>query len=154
VASSEAAPPDEGPSSARELASVLQVTEEAVVRIMESTRARADQELRSIDLDRERIAREVEAMRTWRDRAAPMIAAMQSTMDEVLVQVSEVGVRVGEVLRPVTGAVSRLTSQLASFDTLSGSAQRAVQDPPETAGARVIELRDEQAAARDARHEG
>jgi chromosome segregation ATPase len=147
--------PGEGPSSASELAAVLQVTEQAVVRIMESTKARADEELRSIDRDRERIGREVEAMREWRDRAAPMIASLRSTMDEVLGHVNEVGVRVNEVLRPVSGAVTRLSSQLASLDGLPREIRIEQDEEPEpSGGARVIELRDEQAAARDRWRDG
>jgi chromosome segregation protein len=147
--------PAEGPSSARELASVLQVTEEAVVRIMESTRARADRELRNVDRDRERIGREVDAMMAWRDRAAPMITSLQSEMNAVTRQVSEIGVRVNEVLRPFTGAVTRMSEQLASLDGLG----RTLPPPPEDAadpspGARIIELRDDRPAARDRRGDG
>jgi chromosome segregation ATPase len=146
--------PDEGPSTASELAAVLQVTEEAVVRIMESTLARADRELANVDQDRERVGRELEEMRAWRDRAAPMIASLQSTMDEVLGQVSEIGARVGEVLRPVTGAVTRLTSQLASLDTLSHPAPRPVEPASGSSeGGRVIELREDQTAGREAWHD-
>jgi chromosome segregation ATPase len=140
----------EGPSSARELAAVLQVTEEAVVRIMESTRARAHEELRTIDRDRERIGREIDAMATWRDRAAPMISTLQATMDEVVGHANEIGVRVNEVLRPVTGAVTRLSSQLSSLDELSTRTRRPPYGPESGhEGARVIELRDDQAADRD-----
>ncbi len=140
----------DGPSSARELATVLQVTEEAVVRIMESTRARADQELRSIDDDRERIGREVEAMVAWRDRAAPMITSLEATMRDVTREVAEIGVRVDEVLRPFTGAVTRMSSQLASLDGLSRTLPPPPEDAPApTEGARIIELRDDQSAARE-----
>jgi DNA repair exonuclease SbcCD ATPase subunit len=138
-----------GPTSARELATVLQVTEEAVVRIMESTKARADEELRNVDRDRERIGREVEAMTSWRDRAAPMISTLLATMDEVVAHANELGVRVDEVLRPVTGAVTRLGSQLSSLDALSlqpPSAKPASGDE----GAQVIELRDDQTSGREA----
>lgn len=145
----EAAEEGGGPSSARELAAVLQVTEEAVVRIMESTRARADEELRNVDHDRERIGREVDALKAWRDRAAPMIVTLQSTMDEVIGHANEIGVRINEVLRPVTGAVARLGSQLSSLDSLPTPTPPADQHE----GARVIELRDDQAAGREVRRD-
>jgi len=147
--------PAGGPSSAGELASVLRVTEEAVVRIMESTRARADRELRNIELDRERIGREVEAMIVWRDRAAPMIASLEATMNELTGQVSEIGVRVNEVLRPFTGAVTRLSSQLASLDGLPQTLPPPPEDASESSpGARIIELREDQSAARDRWRDG
>jgi len=143
----------EGPKSAQELAAVLQVTEEAVIRVMESTKARADEALRSIDLDRERIGREVENMTAWRDQAAPMISTLQATMDDVVAHANEIGVRVNEVLRPVTGAVNRLSSQLSSLDALSGQAQPAQPASSQAVsgheGARVIELRDDPAAKRE-----
>jgi len=41
-----------GPSSARELAAVIEVAEQAVASIMESTRVRADEELRAVDGER------------------------------------------------------------------------------------------------------
>jgi chromosome segregation protein len=149
----EAAEESGGPSSARELAAVLQVTEEAVVRIMESTRARADEELRNVDHDRERIGREVDALKAWRDRAAPMIVTLQSTMDEVIGHANEIGVRINEVLRPVTGAVARLGSQLSSLDSLPTPTPPAETAADQHEGARVIELRDDQAAGREIRRD-
>jgi chromosome segregation ATPase len=142
----------DAPSTAEELATVLQLTEEAVVRIIESTKERVGEELRTVDADRERIQREVESMTAWRDRAAPMIASMQTTMDDLVRQVADVGTRVGEALQPVTSRVTRLTSELASLDSLppasplGGRADRS-QD------ARVIELRDDPVAGRDARRD-
>jgi DNA repair exonuclease SbcCD ATPase subunit len=137
------------PSTAEELATVLQVTEEAVVRIIESTKVRVDEELRTVDADRERIRREVESMTAWRDRAAPMIASMQTTMDELVRQVGDVGPRVGEVLQPVTARVTSLTSELASLDSLAGAAQFGGR-PHRSEGARVIELREDPAGDRGA----
>jgi chromosome segregation protein len=139
-----------GPSSARELAAVLQVTEEAVIRIMESTRARADEELREVDRDRERIGRDVEAMRTWRDRAAPTIATMQSTLQELVAHASSIGTQIGDVLRPVALAATRLGADLSSLDGLAPTSVADAGAPGQ--GARIIELRDDQTAER--RREG
>jgi chromosome segregation ATPase len=137
--------PSEGPSTAPELDEVLQLTEEAVVRVMESARDRADRELRRLDEDRERIGREVEAMERWRDSAAPMIGMLRSTLAEVAGRADEIGLRVQEAVRPLTGAVTRLGSQLSSLDALWLNAPASVGRGDERSeGARVIELRDEQ----------
>src|SRR4029450_1679666 len=72
--------PPAGPSTASELAAVIEVAEQAVKSIMESTRVRADEELRAVDGERELIRRDVETMTAWRDRAAPMIASLQAAM--------------------------------------------------------------------------
>jgi chromosome segregation ATPase len=137
------------PSTAEELATVLQVTEEAVIRIIESTKVRVDEELRTVDADRERIRHEVESMTAWRNRAAPMIDSMRTTMDELVRQVADVGPRVSEVLQPVTARVTRLTSELASLDNLADAGD--LGGPPQRSeGARVIELREDSAGDRGA----
>jgi chromosome segregation ATPase len=144
----------EGPSTWRELATVLHVTEETVVGIMESARTRAEEELRGLDEDRERIGREVETMMAWRDEAAPMITLLRSTMDEAVRRADEIGVCVNEVLRPVTGVVTRMSSQLSSLDSLSAPTPPSTERAEEPShGARVIELPDEQTAGREARRE-
>lgn len=143
--------PGGGPSTARELAAVLQDAEQAVVRIMESTRARADEELRTVDADRERIKRDVETMTAWRDRAAPMIGSLKAAMDEMQGHVAEIGLRVTDVLRPVTGAVTRLSTLLASLDSLSRATPDVGERPSGSSeDARVIELREEHITGRDA----
>jgi DNA repair exonuclease SbcCD ATPase subunit len=138
----------EDPSTARELATVLQVTEEAVLRIMESTKARADEDLRRVDADRDRIRIEVDELVAWRDRAAPMIRSLGSTMDELLGQVSDIGPRVQEALSPATRAIGRLTSQLTSLDAVPVAAPHSRPDD-ESKRARVIELRDDRSWTRE-----
>ena len=141
----------EDPSIAPELDEVLQLTEEAIVHVMESARDRADQELRRLDQDRERLSREVEAMRGWRDGAAPIIVLLQSTMADVIRQAAEIGLRVDEVVRPLAGAVTRLGSQLSTLDALSMTAPPSVEPGSERSdGVRVIELWDEQTDDRGA----
>jgi len=141
----------EGPAIAPELDEVLQLTEEAIVHVMESARDRADRELRRLDQDRERLSREVEAMRGWRDSAAPIIALLQSTLADVIRQADEIGLRVDEVVRPLTGAVTRLGSQLSALDALSMTAPPSVEPGNERSdGVRVIELWDEQTDDRGA----
>jgi uncharacterized protein YoxC len=125
------------------------VTEEAVVRIIESTKVRVDEELRTVDADRERIRQEVESMTAWRDRAAPMIASMRSTMDELVRQVGDVGPRVSDVLQPVTARVTSLTTELASLDSLAG-VEHFGGRPQRSEAARVIELREDPARDRGA----
>ncbi|MGZ4152308.1 MAG: hypothetical protein ACXVP3_07675 [Actinomycetota bacterium] len=139
--------PDD-PSTAKELATVLQVTEEAVLRIMESTKARADEDLRRVDADRDRIRTEVDELVAWRDRAAPMIRSLGSTMDELLGQVSNIGPRVQEALGPATRAIGRLTSQLTSLDAVSGVDRRSRSNDEADQG-RVIELRDDRTRTRE-----
>jgi chromosome segregation ATPase len=139
-----------GPSTAGELAAVIEVAEQAVASIMESTRARAEEELRAVDGERERIRRDVETMTEWRDRAAPMIASLQAAMHEIQSQGVEIGRRVLEALRPVSSAVTALNTQLASLDDL----ERAPVDVSEDASAPleaddVMELREEHPAGRD-----
>jgi chromosome segregation ATPase len=139
-----------GPSSAGELAAVIEVAERAVTSIMESTRARAEEELRAADAERERIRRDVETMTEWRDRAAPMIASLQAAMHEIQSQAVEIGRRVLEALRPVSSAVTALNTQLASLDDL----ERAPVDVSAEASAPseaddVMELPEEHPAGRD-----
>jgi chromosome segregation ATPase len=139
-----------GPSTAGELAAVIEVAEQAVASIMESTRARAEEELRAADAERERIRRDVETMTEWRDRAAPMIASLQAAMHEIQSQGVEIGRRVLEALRPVSSAVTALNTQLASLDDL----ERAPVDVSAEASAPseaddVMELPEEHPAGRD-----
>jgi chromosome segregation ATPase len=139
-----------GPSTASELAAVIEVAEQAVASIMESTRARADEELRAVDAERERIRREVEAMTAWRDRAAPMVASLQAAMREIQSQGAEIGRRVIEALRPVSTAVTALDAKLASLDDLDRtpldvSTEAATPSEPDD----VMELPAEHPAGRD-----
>jgi chromosome segregation ATPase len=108
-----------GPSTASELAAVIEVAEQAVANILDSTRVRADEELRAVDDERERIERDIESMTAWRDRAAPMIASLQAALDEIKIQAVEIGRGIDEALRPVATAVDALTAQLASLDDLA-----------------------------------
>ena len=148
-----------GPSTASELAAVIEVAEQAVASIMDSTRVRADEELRAVDGERERIRRDVETMTAWRDRAAPMITSLQAAMHEIQSQGAEIGRRVIEALHPVSSAVSDLDSQLASLDDLARapldvstdaeapvvSTETEAQEEPDE----VMELPEEHPAGRD-----
>jgi len=139
-----------GPSTASELAAVIEVAEQAVARIMDSTRVRADEELRAVDGERERVRRDVETMTAWRDRAAPMIASLQAAMHEIQSQGEEIGLRVNEVLRPVSTAVTALGAQLASLDDLDRAAlavstEAAAPSEPD----HVTKLPEEHPASRD-----
>ena len=111
--------PHAGPSTAGELAAVIEVAEQAVASIMQSARVRADEELRTVDAERERIKQDVEAMTAWRDRAAPKIVSLQAAIREMQGQAAEIGLRVDEALRPVSTAVTTLTTQLAALDDLT-----------------------------------
>lgn len=138
------------PSSAGELAAVIEVAEQAVANIMESTRIRADEELRAVDGERERIRRDVEAMTAWRDRAAPTIVSLQGAMREMQGQAAEIGLRVDDALRPISNALSALTSHLASLGDLAGEAldvSTESQAPWESD--RMTELPQEHLASRD-----
>jgi chromosome segregation ATPase len=139
-----------GPSTASELAAVIEVAEQAVKSIMESTRVRADEELRAVDGEREMIRRDVETMTAWRDRAAPMIASLQAAMHEIQSQGAEIGRRVLEALRPVSTAVTALNSQLESLDDIARGPlviSTEVSDPSEAD--EVMELPEEHPAGRD-----
>jgi chromosome segregation ATPase len=140
-----------GPSTASELAAVIEVAEQAVASIMESTRVRADEELRAADAERDRIRRDVETMTAWRDRAAPMIASLQAAMHGIQSQGAEIGRRVLEALRPVSTAVTDLDSQLASLDDLARAPLdiSAEAETPSEAD-EVMELPEEHPAGRDA----
>ncbi|HZA20125.1 MAG TPA: hypothetical protein VE889_04645, partial [Actinomycetota bacterium] len=96
--------------------------------ILDSTRVRADEELRAVDDERERIGRDIESMTSWRDRAAPMIASLQAALDEIKIQAVEISRGIDEALRPVSTAVAALTAQLGSLDDL---ARAPVEPPPE-----------------------
>jgi chromosome segregation ATPase len=140
----------ERPSTPDELQAVLQVTEKAVVAILDSTRQRADRELRDAERERDSVRREIDSMRAWRDRATPMIRSLRSTMDDMRGGMTDIGVRIAAVLDPVNTAADRLASELASLDAIgAGGPDPGARAP----GARVIELPDEQSAGRDTRHD-
>jgi chromosome segregation ATPase len=139
-----------GPSTASELAAVIEVAEQAVASIMESTRVRADQELRAVDEERELIRRDVETMTAWRDRAAPMIASLQAAMHEIQSQGAEIGRRVLEALHPVSTAVTALNSQLESLDDLArGPLVISTEAEAPSEADEVMELPEEHPAGRD-----
>ncbi|MCI0636138.1 MAG: hypothetical protein L0206_19815 [Actinobacteria bacterium] len=137
-----------GPSTASELAAVIEVAEQAVASIMESTRVRADEELRAVDGERERIRRDVETMTAWRDRAAPMIVSLQTAVHEIQSQGAEIGLRVNEALHPVSTAVTALDAQLASLDDLAMAPLDLSTDGPAPSEDRFMEL-PEHPASRD-----
>jgi chromosome segregation ATPase len=141
--------PTAAPSTAGELAAVIEVAEQAVTSILESTRARADEELRTVDGERERIMRDVEAITAWRDRAAPMIVSLQVAMREMQGQAEEIGHRVDEALRPVSTAVTALTRRLASLDGLGAPLNGSRKTPTPSRPDRVTELPEEHLASRD-----
>lgn len=135
---SEEEPPT--PKTASELAAVIEVAEQAVANILDSTRVRADEELRAVDDERERIERDIESMTSWRDRAAPMIASLQAALDEIKIQAVEIGRGIDEALRPVANAVDGLTAQLASLDDLARAPVESTEapGPSENDGVTVI----------------
>jgi chromosome segregation ATPase len=138
-----------GPSTAGELAAVIEVAERAVASIMESTRIRAEEELRSVDDERERISRDVETMTAWRDRAGPMIASLQAAVHEIQSQGAEIGRRVLDALRPVSTAVAGLNSALASLEDLPGAPIDVSTEADASEADDVMELPDEHPAGRD-----
>jgi chromosome segregation ATPase len=138
-----------GPSTAGELASLIEVAERAVASIMESTRVRAEEELRAVDDERERIRRDVETMTAWRDRAGPVIASLQAAVHEIQSQGAEIGRRVIDALRPVSNAVTALNSQLASLDDLAGAPIDVSKEAAPSEADDVMELPEEHPAGRD-----
>jgi len=138
-----------GPSTASELAAVIEVAEQAVKTIMESTRVRADEELRAVDGEREMIRRDVETMTAWRDRAAPMIASLQAAMNEIQSQGAEIGRRVIEALRPASTAVTALNSQLASLDDLARAPLDVATEAAAPSEPDHVELPEEHPAGRE-----
>jgi chromosome segregation ATPase len=138
-----------GPSTAGELAAVIEVAERAVASIMESTRIRAEEELRTVDDERERISRDVETMTAWRDRAGPMIASLQAAVHEIQSQGAEIGRRVLDALRPVSTAVAGLNSQLASLDDFPGAPIDVSTEAAASEADDVMELPEEHPAGRD-----
>src|SRR5918994_4657471 len=128
------------PKTASELAAVIEVAEQAVANILDSTRVRADEELRAVDDERERIGRDIEPMTSWRDRAAPMIGSLQAALDEIKTQTVGIGRGIDEALRPVSTAVASLTAQLASLDDLARAPveSRESPAPPEDDSVTVI----------------
>ena len=138
-----------GPSTAGELAAVIEVAERAVASIMESTRIRAKEELSTVDDERERISRDVETMTAWRDRAGPMIASLQAAVHEIQSQGAEIGRRVLDALRPVSTAVAGLNSQLASLDDFPGAPIDVSTEAAASEADDVMELPEEHPAGRD-----
>ena len=144
------APGTAGPSTAGEPAAVIEVAERAVASIMESTRIRAEEELRTVDDERERISRDVETMTAWRDRAGPMIASLQAAVHEIQSQGAEIGRRVLDALRPVSTAVAGLNAAIASLDDLPGAPIDVSTEAAASEADDVMELPEEHPAGRDA----
>jgi hypothetical protein len=117
------------PSTASELAAVIEVAEQAVANILDSTRVRADEGLRAVDDEREGMGRHSESRSEWRERAAPMIASLQAALDEIKIQAVEIGRGIDEALRPVSTAVAALTAQLASLDDLARAPVESTEAP-------------------------
>ena len=138
------------PSTAGELAAVIEVAQQAVASILQSTRIRAQEELRAVDAERERIKQDVEAMTAWRDRAAPKIVSLQAAIREMQGQAAEIGLRVDEALRPASTAVTALTTQLASLDDLAVAPTDVSSETPAPSRPDLVtRLPEEHLASRD-----
>lgn len=100
------------PSSAGELTSVLAATEEAVTRLFEDARRRAEDQVREADRRRGEVETEIEHLTEWWNRIEPLVSDVRASIEEAKNQVTSVADRIEGVLQPVKTAFGSLGTRL------------------------------------------
>ena len=141
AASAPPAPAEAGPTAAEELSSVVEAAEQALGRVLDSARVRAEAELREAERARREIREDVERLAAWRERLAPLVRAVRTSIDETQLRAVKVGDGVRDAVDPVTEALQALSDRLAVLSELAGP-PAAVDSDSEWAP-RVIEIDEE-----------
>jgi chromosome segregation ATPase len=136
-----------GPTTAEELFAVVGEAEQALARVLDSARARAEAELREAERARREIREDVERLAEWRERLAPLVRAVRASIDETQLRAVQVGDGVRDAVDPVTEALQALSDRLAVLAELAGPP--AAPDEESERALRVIEI-DEEAPVKDA----
>jgi chromosome segregation ATPase len=130
-----------GPSTAEELFAVVEDAEQALARVLDSARVRADAELREAERARREIREDVERLAAWRERLAPLVRAVRASIDETQLRAVQVGDGVRDAVDPVTEALQALSDRLAVLAELAGPP--AAPDEESERALRVIEISEE-----------
>lgn len=139
AASAPPAPADAGPTAAEELSSVVEAAEQALARVLDSARVRAEAELREAERSRREIREDVERLAAWRERLAPLVAAVRASIDETRLRAVGISDGVRDAVDPITEAIGALSDRLAALSELTGPPAAAADRESERA-LRVIEI--------------
>jgi DNA repair exonuclease SbcCD ATPase subunit len=122
-----------GPMGGGALASVLSATEEAVTRLFEDAKRRAEQQVEDAERRRGEVEAETQRLGVWWARIDPLVSDVRTSIDDARDEVGMLSDRIGSVLEPVTKAFASLGSRLtelaeaaAPLETATGGAT----DPP------------------------
>jgi len=135
-----------GPTAAEELSAVVEAVEQALGRVLDSARVRAEAELREAERARREIREDVERLAEWRERLAPLVRAVRASIDETQLRAVQVGDGVRDAVDPVTEALQALSDRLAVLAELAGPP--SAPDEESERALRVIEI-SENAPAED-----
>jgi chromosome segregation ATPase len=135
-----------GPTAAEELSAVVEAVEQALGRVLDSARVRAEAELREAERARREIREDVERLAEWRERLAPLVRAVRASIDETQLRAVQVGDGVRDAVEPVTEALQALSDRLAVLAELAGPP--SASDEESERALRVIEI-NENAPAED-----
>jgi chromosome segregation ATPase len=135
-----------GPTAAEELSAVVEAVEQALGRVLDSARVRAEAEFREAERARREIREDVERLAEWRERLAPLVRAVRASIDETQLRAVQVGDGVRDAVEPVTEALQALSDRLAVLAELAGPP--SAPDEESERALRVIEI-NENAPAED-----
>jgi chromosome segregation ATPase len=135
-----------GPTAAEELSAVVEAVEQALGRVLDSARVRAEAEFREAERARREIREDVERLAEWRERLAPLVRAVRASIDETQLRAVQVGDGVRDAVDPVTEALQALSDRLAVLAELAGPP--SAPDEESERALRVIEI-NENAPAED-----
>jgi chromosome segregation ATPase len=133
--------PEAGPTTSEELFAVVEDAEQALARVLDSARVRAEAELREAERARREIREDVERLAAWRERLAPLVRAVRASIDETQLRAVQVGDGVRDAVDPVTEALQALSDRLAVLAELAGPP--AAPDEESERALRVIEINEE-----------
>ncbi len=141
AAAASAASADAGPTAAEELSAVIEAAEQALGRVLDSARVRAEAELREAERARREIREDVERLAAWRERLAPLVRAVRTSIDETQLRAVKVGDGVRDAVDPVTESLQALSDRLAVLSELAGPP--VATDSDTEPAPRVIEIDEE-----------
>jgi chromosome segregation ATPase len=127
-----------GPTAAEELSAVVEAVEQALGRVLDSARVRAEAEFREAERARREIREDVERLAEWRERLAPLVRAVRASIDETQLRAVQVGDGVRDAVDPVTEALQALSDRLAVLAELAGPP--SASDEESERALRVIEI--------------
>jgi chromosome segregation ATPase len=107
-----------------EVASMFEIAEQAVARIIQEARRRGEDELRAVELERARIQEEIGDLLAWRERIEPLVDPLQESVEEAEAEAERLGALIGEALGPMTIAVSALGGRLRDLAAATAEVQR------------------------------